>query len=81
MITVDFTHVEAKPYPLPNYHDAGTGKYPLPTEVEYLGPTKVDGLEEPFQGDPALDRRRYGSSNPFSDSAVRDSYDPREEDK
>lgn len=81
VITVDFKHVAAKPYPLPDYHDQGVGKYPLPTEVEYLGPTEVDGLEEPFQEEAPLNRRRYGSSNPFSDDIVRDAYDPREEDK
>ena len=80
VISVNFVGVKAKPYDLPDYHNEGVGKYPLPTEVEYMGPTIVDGHEEPFQKSDALGKRRYQSANPFSDGYA-SKYDPREEDK
>ena len=83
VITVDFRGMPYKPYDLPKYHDKDIGKYPLPTEVEYMGPTSVVTDEEPFQETDALGKRVRKNVNPFSDgfTSKHDAYDPREEDK
>lgn len=84
VISVDFRGVPARPYPLPDYHNEYLGKYPLPTEVEYVGPTTPSmGDDEPFQPGATLNKRKRVSANPFSDgyTSKSDSYDPREEDK
>ncbi|MAZ76770.1 MAG: hypothetical protein CMH31_05655 [Micavibrio sp.] len=80
VITVNFVGVKAKPYGLPNYHDKDVGKYPLPTEVEYMGPTVVSGKDEPFKEAEPLEERKHQNANPFSDRYT-STYDVREEDK
>lgn len=83
VITVDFRSMPYKPYDLPKYHDEDLGKYPLPTEVEYMGPTNTTMGKEAFSEQKALNKRVRKSANPFSDgfTSKHDAYDPREEDK
>ena len=84
VITVSFVGQRSKPYDLPNYHNKDIGKYPAPSEVEYMGPTVATTDAEPFPEGEPITKRVYQSSNPFADSSsapARNTYDPREEDK
>ncbi|NCO03059.1 MAG: hypothetical protein GW903_02570 [Alphaproteobacteria bacterium] len=84
VISVDFRGVPARPYPLPDYHNEYLGKYPLPTEVEYMGPaTPSMGADEPFQPSGLLGKRQREDANPFADlnKISSPSYDASEEDK
>lgn len=84
VISVDFRSVPSRPYALPDYHNEYLGQYPLPTEVEYMGPsTPTLGDSEPFPTGTVLNKRQRMDANPFSDSVASpsSSYDPREEDK
>lgn len=84
VISVDFRGLPPVPYDLPLYHSPDLRQYPMPTEVEYMGPTTPTlGQEEPFAAGATLEKRQRGSANPFTDgyTSKKDDYDPREEDK